>query len=740
MGWGSVRQIKRESMTMRENSVKGQELQASPSEIRAFIEYITQGWADIDGNPMIELRCIGPSKSVNVARFALDWIDDAVQHAEAMNKAKHNIYMCINPVDGDADIGPNNGAKDADILAATFCFADADDEQGMKNILSFAGPKFTASVKTGTTPFTRGHAYWILEEPVYNLDAWRDVQRSIAHSLQTDEVVINPSRIMRVAGTVSWPDAKKQAKGYVPELVAMRTEFSDDRDPVPFERMMRAFPPVKGVTTAASSDTISGFQIDIGQQAMDRAMVEQAIVGGADWHNNIIKLVASYVGKGLTDSEIHALTDRFTMDGYTVDDTRREVQQAINGARAKGWTPEPQVSAQDAIRAATEVPKHQDDNSGDVDIDGIDFDGPSRMIQPSKQPKPIFWASDAKPVLSSSYLVKGWLGAGQMSVVYGPSNVGKSFFVLDMAYHIAASQEWQGCRVNGGPVLFLATEGGNLFRNRVYALGQKYKFEDVKLAIRPSPVDLLRPEVDMQELAALCNEIEESHGRIAMIVIDTLSRAMAGGNENGPEDMTAFINNVDALRDHTGAHMLVVHHTGKDAAQGARGHSSLRAATDTEIELETTDDGIKTATATKQRDLQPKSPINFVLKSMELGSDADGDPVTTATIEIADEIAVQEAKQQKPRGRNQKALITAFKQMRDDGIGMPNYGGTGFPEPRTYWMIDAKDFEEFAKGKLSGTNTHTPFRQAFEALQGMGYMCQNDGYVWISAKEGRISK
>ena len=43
----------------------------------------------------------------------------------------------------------------------------------MKNILSFAGPKFTMSVKTGSVPYVRGHAYWKLEEPVRNLDAWR---------------------------------------------------------------------------------------------------------------------------------------------------------------------------------------------------------------------------------------------------------------------------------------------------------------------------------------------------------------------------------------------------------------------------------------------------------------------------------------------------------------------------------------------------------------------------------------
>ena len=319
------------------------ELKAQPSAIKEFVQTITEGWEDLDGNPMIELRCLQEHGAPNVARFALSWLDDAVEHAQAMNDAGRNVYMCINPVDGRKRIETGRGAKDEDILAAFHCFADADTDGAMQNILSFAGPKFTMSVKTGTVPFIRGHCYWRLEEPVLNLDAWRQTQQAIANSLKTDEVVINPSRIMRVAGTVSWPSEKKKAKGYTDELVTMRTEFSTDRDPVPFERMMRAFPAVKGVETS-TSDT--PFNIDLGKQAMDRALAQQAIMQGDDWHHNVVRLVASYVSKGLADDEIHAITDNFTQPPYSVEDTRREVQQAIDGARAKGWTPEPDPMAE----------------------------------------------------------------------------------------------------------------------------------------------------------------------------------------------------------------------------------------------------------------------------------------------------------------------------------------------------------------------------------------------------------
>ena len=361
------------------------------------------------------------------------------------------------------------------------------------------------------------------------------------------------------------------------------------------------------------------------------------------------------------------------------------------------------------------------------------------IIIPNAEQKPIFWLKDAEPVLTSSYLIKGWLGRGQMSVVYGPSNVGKSFFCLDMALCVSASVEWQGSKVRGGPVLYLATEGGNAFQSRCVALRKQYGIFDAPLAVRPSPVDLLRPEADLASLIELCKQIEADKGEpLSMIVIDTLSRAMAGGDENGPTDMTSFIANADALRDVTGAHIMIVHHSGKDLSKAARGHSSLRAATDSEIEL-AVEGELRTATATKQRDLEPQEPFVFNLRVHELGKDEDGDAVTTCTIQQADPDDVADMQQKRPSGANQKIVTSAFKQLRGEGIGGSNPTGPGWPESGKFWCIEEVELRKFALGKLTSTNPSSAYNGAIKALLGSGYMVQNEGQIWISAKEGRIT-
>lgn len=129
---------------------------------------------------------------------------------------------------------------------------------------------------------------------------------------------------------------------------------------------------------------------------------------------------------------------------------------------------------------------------------------------------------------------------------------------------------------------------------------------------------------------------------VKLIVVDTLSLAMAGGNENAPEDMTAFVGNIDRIRQEISAHVAVVHHSGKDAARGARGHNSLRAATDTEIEV-SRDLASRTSVAKvkKQRDLDGEGEFPFRLESVTLGTNRRGKPVTSCVVREADAPVVE---------------------------------------------------------------------------------------------------
>ena len=684
-----------------------QQIKADPAAIRADLEYMTARWNELGRPVVFEVRAFKENAQPQTMKFAPDWIDDAVEAIVYLNGLGYNVYAVRNPIRHDV----SGSASDADIVAAFFLWADCDDDAAAGNVLRFDGPKWSASVTTGKTPSVRVHTYWALEQPCTDLAAWREMQITIAKHFRSDGSVINPSRIMRVGGTVAYPDTKKRQRGYIQELTTIRTAYDESRPPVTLDQMARVFGS-SAPTPSLSEQATPALRIDTGasQLGIDRERLAIQAMQGQEWHNAVIRLVASYVGKGLTDGEIHALTDPLTLSGYTVEQTRREVQTAIDGARRKGWTPEPQYASPAALQAAPDP----------------SFDAPPRQLPPLE------WFDDVAPALTDAYLVKGVLSHGAMSVVYGPSNSGKTFFALDIAFHLAIGAPWRGRRVKQAAVLYLAAEGGRGVSNRIAALKQETGVCDVPLALRRAGLDLLHNQANLQELVDLAQSVTESFPELPLlIVIDTLSRIMAGGDENSAADMTALIRNIDAIREATGAHIMLVHHTGKDTARGARGHSSLRAATDTEIEVGN-DNGARAALVTKQRDYQGGETFAFALKNVTLGHDQDGDEVTSCIVEAVDEEEHQAATARtKGLGGVQKIIADTFDQMLGEGLGKPNPGGVGMPESGQFWAVDRAELRRLCLGKIEATDPRSSFNKAFNALTAdRGLFCTGENLVW----------
>ncbi len=248
----------------------------------------------------------------------------------------------------------------------------------------------------------------------------------------------------------------------------------------------------------------------------------------------------------------------------------------------------------------------------------------------SLTPLPTLALADIEPVLSAATIVKGLLGASAHSVLYGDSNTSKTFLALDLAGHVALGQPWFGRKVQQGAAFYVAVEGANGLKNRAVAFRQHNAIiAPIPLFIIPYPIDLRSEITDTSRLIETIHS-EAARFRCApmLIVIDTLTQALAGGSDSEAADMGAYLRNVTALRLATRAHALSLHHTGKVAERGARGHSSLRADSDTEIEISRDEKtGLSTASVTKQRDLPRNAdPITFRLDVIQLGFDEDGDP------------------------------------------------------------------------------------------------------------------
>ena len=359
-----------------------------------------------------------------------------------------------------------------------------------------------------------------------------------------------------------------------------------------------------------------------------------------------------------------------------------------------------------------------------VELDASD----APTANPNKRPALYYKKpSDITPALDHVALVENYLDQGAMSVLYGESNTGKTFVAMDIAYHIASGKEWNGHRVTQGAVLYVAAEGGKSAENRIEALKRHFGTPDFPLYLVPCSVDLLRPDADTKPLIQLLQQATTAEGvTIRMIVVDTLSRAIAGGNENSPDDMGAFVRNVDRVRSAANAHLMVVHHSGKDKAKGARGHSLLRAATDTEIEIA---DG--TLAVTKQRDMEMTKPSAFELKQIDLGKNHYNKPVTSCVVTIREAAATftndfaleprdavvlnafHDAIADAVRLSDGKKCVSVAEWMEAclafDGNRVPGFNG---------WTVDKANFPKV-------------FRRCRDRLSALGFVVQSTKFHWV---------
>ncbi|MBT3139689.1 helicase RepA family protein [Ruegeria litorea] len=336
------------------------------------------------------------------------------------------------------------------------------------------------------------------------------------------------------------------------------------------------------------------------------------------------------------------------------------------------------------------------------------------------------WAGNFEPSLDRDYLVKGWLDKGTLTVVFGQSNVGKSFFALDLAHHISKGEAWGNRRVNKGNVLYIAAEGGSSFPNRVSAL------DDPEFWVIAAPVTFAGKASDAASMVEMVQHLASQAGRFDLIVVDTLSRVMGDGDENTAPDIADLVRNLDVLRRGTGSNIMLIHHSGKDIARGARGHSSLRAAVDTEIELTRDEIGLITAEVTKQRDGPTGYKFAYSLQQIELGYDQDGDPVTTCLVEP---INLGEANSAQVSGPALVAL-NALEELLDERgevLRDPRYPGTP-SVPHREWMEVC-----IAGGLLSKSEKRESHRRIFnrevEVLKEQGLVLVRDHRIWMRAQE-----
>jgi hypothetical protein len=227
------------------------------------------------------------------------------------------------------------------------------------------------------------------------------------------------------------------------------------------------------------------------------------------------------------------------------------------------------------------------------------------------------------------WLIDGILMRDSLAVLYGHPGSAKSFAAIDLSLCVSTGSWWHANAVQQGPVVYIAAEGGSGMKARKDAWKKHhrtYQLGDVKWL--PIAVNMLDSEWSAALVAAIALR------KPALVVIDTLSRTMPGGNENAPEVMSRWVDNADRIRQATGATVLIIHHQPRDG-KNPRGHTSLEGAVATAIECSRNSETIVTLTNTKQKEAAEFEPLKLAM--VEAGESCALDANVTAISAASDE-------------------------------------------------------------------------------------------------------
>ncbi|WP_429255120.1 AAA family ATPase [Paraburkholderia sp. GAS334] len=263
------------------------------------------------------------------------------------------------------------------------------------------------------------------------------------------------------------------------------------------------------------------------------------------------------------------------------------------------------------------------------------------------------------------WLIRGVVPRNGLVSVFGASGSGKSFLVLDLACAVASGEpNWFDYSVKQqSAVIYCVLEGEGGIGKRLAAWKQHTRKPVPKeLKFVTQPFNLLAGQQEIMELA---RAIQDAGGHGGLVILDTLSRAVPGADENSSVDMSNIVAAANTLQDVLGGVVMLVHHTGKDASKGLRGHSSLHAALDAAIEV------CATSTKREWRVAKSKDDVSglchpFGLTVVDLGQEDEGDAITSCVVERSG--AAARTCGEAPRGKNQMKVYDAITALFADGF------------------------------------------------------------------------
>lgn len=331
-------------------------------------------------------------------------------------------------------------------------------------------------------------------------------------------------------------------------------------------------------------------------------------------------------------------------------------------------------------------------------------------------------ASQLEEQPPSEWVVKDVFPEKGVATIYGPSGAGKSFLLLDLMAAIAEGRDWHAHATKACRILCLVLEGQGGIRQRTLAWREHNGRPYPDQVIFMMKSFALNKDQDVSDLVKDIKAI----GGFDMIVIDTLNRASPNADENSSATMSLLLSAAEKLQEAISGLVVLVHHTGKDATRGPRGHSSFYNNMDAAIELGRNGED-RYWKVSKVKDSEDGSIYSFKLQTVVL----DEEVGTSSCVVIPGEggaVTSEAGDTRKRMSKNQQAVYETIQVMLEEAAESFQ-DSPRMPDP----YVELIELAERAKNKVTGGAKHSALRikEALEWLESNEYIVGADGVYWI---------
>lgn len=423
----------------------------NPDAMRQHVEHLFGGYLDGYHDGLIELSWTdtrpdesGKYSLKHARLFRTDEIDALIDEAARLNaQPMCNVY--IGAALRKPDTAPFGRAKDADALCLTAAYVDLDDEGAALAAKDIYGKvKPTLVVVTGYAPHTRAQLWWQLDEPMTDPEQWQALIRGMAAALRGDPVVSNPSRVMRLAGSVAWP----VKEGRTVELTKIVPLTEPGQKVYSFAHLAATFPPV--YTVGSFKPTIGTTPVIPGVTHRTNSLgLPAEIMDGREQYmrDTLAAALIEYIGTNGAAPSPQDLFDAAWPQYERNVDLSRPGRGKDEFARKCEYTV--RRFERGEIRGIPNL---------DAAIDVYRNKSQARFNTP--KPEPVNGieppADDSTPILVGDFtgkpperewIVPDWLPKGVVSSLSGDGGVGKTLVAQQLLYAAGVGGKWLGLDV-----------------------------------------------------------------------------------------------------------------------------------------------------------------------------------------------------------------------------------------------------------------------------------------------------